>query len=196
MPGWEICGSGTQMHDAQALIQALSPDMVASDLSLIDGSVERLAFRMQCWPRRPQLLLLTPTADDTMLFEGLRAGASGYCVDADGGQALRDGLAQLADGRARMSPRLARLTLTAFSLSRTRLADADTVAGGQDQTPLTNLLAQGLFRNEHHLLSLLAHGRLSAEIGQRWRIGQSNVERRLWRIYTKLHALYRQPVLT
>lgn len=195
MLGWEVCGSGTQMHDAAQQVQALAPDIVASDLSLIDGPAERLAFRMQRWSQRPQLLLLTPTADDAMLFDGLRAGAGGYCVDADGSRALRDGLAQLADGRACMSPLIARQTLTAFGLPRTSLADADNVSGGQDLTPLANLLARGLFRNEHHLLSLLAHGLLSAEIGERWRIGQSNVERRLWRIYTKLHALYRQPEL-
>ncbi len=195
MLGWEIRGSNTSMHESIEQIQALAPEFVASDLNLLDGPASRLAFRMQQWPTRPQLLLLTPTANDPQLFDALRAGGSGACADADGGPGLCNALQQLADGRSGMSPQIARQSLEAFGLPRTNLADADAVAGGQDLTPLTNKLARGLLRNEHHLLSLLAHGLLSNEIGATWRIGQSNVERRLWRLYTKLHRLYRQPVI-
>jgi len=193
--GWDVTGSSTNVHEAVDQVRALAPDFVAADLHLLDGSATRLAFRMQQWPRRPQLLLLTPTTDDPQLFGALRAGGSGVCVEADGGPGLCGALQQLADGRSSMSPLIARQSLEAFGLPRTSLADADAVAGGQDLTPLTNTLARGLLRNEHHLLSLLAHGLLSHEIGVTWRIGQSNVERRLWRLYTKLHRLYRQPVI-
>lgn len=193
--GWEITGSNTSLHEALDQVQALAPDFVAADLHLLDGPASRLAFRMQQWPSRPQLLLLTPTADDPQLFDALRAGGSGVCVDAAGGRGLCDALQQLADGRASMSPVIARQSLEAFGLPRTSLADANAVAGGQDLTPLPNKLARGLLRNEHHLLSLLAYGLLSTEIGTIWRIGQSNVERRLWRLYTKLHRLYRQPAI-
>lgn len=195
MPDWQLLGCGDSVRSAPEQLQSLRPDIVACDLQLFDGSATRLASQMQQWPQRPQLLLLTPNADDPDLFDALRAGAGGYCVDAEGSQSLRSGLEQLSDGRAPMSPRIAQQLLTAFGLPRTSLLDAEDVAGGQDLTPLSNRLGRGLFRNEHHLLSLLSHGWLSAEIGQRWRIGQSNVERRVWRLYTKLHLLYRQPEL-
>ena len=195
MLGWDVVGSGTSVHEAIDQVQALAPDFVAADLHLLDGPASRLAFRMQQWRARPQLLLLTPTTDEPQLFDALRAGGSGACIDAEGGTGLCSALQQLADGRARMSPLIARQSLEAFGLPRTSLADADKVSGGQDLTPLANTLALGLLRNEHHLLSLLAHGLLCAEIGSTWRIGQSNVERRLWQLYTKLHQLYRQPAL-
>jgi len=195
MLGWDVTGSNTSAQEAIDQVKALAPDFVAADLHLADGPASQLAGRMQQWPTRPQLLLLTATADDPQLFDALRAGGSGVCVDAEGGPGLSDALQRLADGRASMSPMIARETLEAFGLARASLADANSVAGGQDLTPLTNTLARGLQRNEHHLLSLLAHGLLSKEIGTTWRIGQSNVERRLWRVYTKLHQLYRQPVI-
>ena len=195
MPDWQLLGCGDSVREAPGQLLALRPDLVACDLQLFDGTAGQLAFQMQQWPQRPQLLLLAPHVDDLHLFDALRAGASGYCVDAQGSQSLRSSLEQLGDGRAPMSPRIAQQLLTAFALPRTSLVEAEDVAGGQDLTPLSNRLGRGLFRNEHHLLSLLSHGWLSAEIGQRWRIGQSNVERRVWRLYTKLHLLYRQPEL-
>jgi DNA-binding NarL/FixJ family response regulator len=195
MLNWEVAGSSTSVHEAAELVPMLAPDFIAADLHLLDGAVSKLAFHMQQWAQRPQLLLLMPTANDPQLFDALRAGGGHSCVDVDGGPGLCQALQQLADGRASMSPQIARQTLEAFGLPRTSLLDAQPVGGGQDLTPLTNQLARGLLRNEHHLLSLLAHGLLSTEIGAAWRIGQSNVERRLWELYTKLHALYRQPAL-
>ena len=195
MLGWDVVGSNTSVQEAIEQIQSLTPDFVAADLHLIDGAACQLASLMQHWRTRPQLLLMTATTDDPQLFDALRAGASGVCVEAEGGPGFCNGLQQLADGRASMSPMIARQMLEAFGLARSSLTDANAVAGGQDLTPLINTLARGLQRNEHHLLSLLAHGLLSKEIGTTWRIGQSNVERRLWRIYTKLHHLYRQPAI-
>ena len=193
MLDWDVIGSHTSVLESIEQVRLLGPDFVAADLHLLDGPASSLAFQMQPWPTRPQLLLLTPTVDEPQLFDALRAGGSGVCVDTDSGPILRHALRQLADGRATMSPLIARQSLEAFGLARTRLADADVVAGGQDLTPLTHTLARSLLRNEHHLLSLLADGLLSTEIGKTWRSGQSNVERRLWQIYTKLHRLYRQP---
>lgn len=193
MLGWDVVGGSTSLHEGIGQVQALAPDFVAADLHLLDGPASTLAFHMQPWPTRPQLLLLTPTVDEPQLFDALCAGGAGLCVEIDSGPSFCHALQLLADSRASMPPLIARHSLEAFGLPRTSLADANVVAGGQDQTPLLNPLARGLLRNEHHLLSLLAHGLLSQEIGKTWRIGQSNVERRLWHIYTKLHRLYRQP---
>lgn len=193
--GWDLVGQNTSVHEAIGQVQMLTPDVVAADVHLLDGPASTLALCMQHWPTRPQLLLLTPTLDEPQLFDALCTGGNGIFVETDSGASFSQALQLLADSRAVMSPQIARLSLEAFGLPRSSLAEANKVAGGQDQTPLLNPLARNLLRNEHHLLSLVAHGLLSEEIGKTWRIGQSNVERRLWQVYTKLHHLYRQPAI-
>lgn len=182
---WWLCGSGERVHDALEPIARMRPEIVACDLRLLDGHAGRLALQLRQWPDRPQLLLLTQTADDLQLFDALHAGASGYCVDAGNGQGLVGGLRQLAGGRATMTPMIARQTLDRFGVGRSSLEQAQTPQAAQDLSSVRT----GLNRAEQHLLSLLAHGLLCSEISQFWKLAQAEIERQLWRIYTRLHAL-------
>lgn len=187
---WKVCGSSDLVREAPAALQAVHSDFIACDLRLYDGHASRLGYAMREWPRRPQLLLLSPTADDLQLFDALLAGGHSYCVDDGSGQGLLAGLQLLAEGRGRMSPLLARQTLDTFGLPRSSLLTSTSPLAAQD----TDVVAIGrLQRAEQHLLSLVSHGLLAIEIGQRWQLTQDDVERRLAGIYRKLHALG-QPV--
>lgn len=184
LPGWTVCGSSERVRDV-ATIVAKRPDFVACDLRLLDGDANWLAYALRRWPRRPQLLLLATSEQDLLLPESLHAGANGYCVDGGDGRGLVAGLQQLAEQRATMSPLIAQRTLALVGLPRTSLAIADdpTAASDQDLTP------RGLQRSDQHLLSLLAHGLLCAEIAERWRLGVTEIEQRLWRLYERLPLL-------
>ncbi len=185
LAGWWVCGESERVREAGALIATARPDIVACDLHLLDGNASRLVYEMRRWTHRPPLLLLSMSADDLRLFDTLSAGASSYAADAGDGQGLSAGLRQLADHRASMTPKIAQQALALFGLQRSRLAVALSPVSSEDQTASSH----GLCAAEHHLLSLMAHGWLLAEIGQHWLLQPTEIEQRLFRIYARLHAL-------
>ncbi|MDN3918837.1 hypothetical protein [Roseateles violae] len=185
MADWSVCGSAMRLRETREALAGCAPDIIACDLSLLDGRALQLAQSLRGLPRRPQLLLLAPMADELALFEALRLGANGYCIDADRGVNLLLDLRKLDAGRATMSPAIARQILDAYGLGRSSLDEALAPEASQDVTPM----AHGLPRAEQHLLSLLAHGLLGVEIAARWDMTPADVERRLWRVYPRLHRL-------
>lgn len=185
---WLLCGQTEQVREAAGQVRLHAPEVLACDLRLVDGNATRLLRELPpAGERRPLVLLLTPSADDLLLFEALRSGGDGYCVDAGSGAALPAGLSQLHEGRAAMSPMIARQMLAAFGLPRSSLQLAQCVSSGQDLTPLGG--HQPLNLSDQHLLSLVASGLLSDEIGQRWHLSTADVERRFAALYRHLHLL-------
>jgi DNA-binding NarL/FixJ family response regulator len=187
MQGWEVGGESTLIREASALLRGDPPDLLACDLSFVDGSVERLFPYLHFWPQRPKILLLAHSAEELPLFDALRWGAHAYCVVQPNGAGLEAGLRRLIAGRAAMSPSIARRSLALFGLGRCRNEDSIRVQASRDWTPLG--LAPGIALCEQHLLSLLASGMLANEIAALWELPEVEIERRLAAIYGRLHAL-------
>ncbi|MFN3304825.1 MAG: hypothetical protein ACK44A_14050 [Roseateles sp.] len=186
--GVELAGSSGNLNDALPEIQRLTPDIVASDLRLVDAHAMRVAHELGRLPVRPQLLLLTPTADDLQLFAALSAGANAYHVDDGSGAGLVEALARLHERRAMLSPPLARQLLAAFGIERSPLATARQAAAALDATPAGRQIEQA----SRHLLTLLAQGLLLAEIAALWTLDAAEIERRIWRLVRLLHVRSRE----
>ena len=186
--GIELAGSSTVLADALDEIAALAPDIVASDLRLVDSHAMRVAHELGRLPVRPQLLLLTPTADDLQLFAALSAGANAYHVDDGSGAGLVEALARLHERRAALSPQLARQGLAAFGIERSPLTIARQAAAPLDATPAGRQIDQA----SRHLLTLLAQGLLRAEIATLWKLEVAEIERRIWRLVRLLHVRSRE----
>lgn len=184
----ELAGSGSNLNDALPEIHALAPDIVASDLRLMDAHAMRVAHELGRLPVRPQLLLLTPTADDLQLFAALSAGANAYQVDDGSGRGLVEALTRLHARRAGLSPQLARQALAAFGIERSPLAMARQPASAQDASPAGRQIEQA----SRHLLTLLAQGLLLPEIAALWALEAAEVERRIWRLVRLLHVRSRE----
>lgn len=182
----ELAGSASHLADALDEIAALAPDIVASDLRLVDSHAMRVAHELGRLAVRPQLLLLTPTADDLQLFAALSAGANAYHVDA--GDNLVDALLRLHERRAMLSPQLARQALAAFGIERSPLAIARQAAAPLDASPAGRQIEQA----SRHLLTLLAQGLLLAEIATLWKLEVAEIERRIWRLVRLLHVRSRE----
>lgn len=182
--GVELAGSCGNLTDALRDVAQLAPDIVASDLRLVDSHAMRVALELGRLPVRPQLLLLTPTADDLQLFAALSAGANAYHVDDGSGTGLVDALARLHDRRARLSPQLARQALAAFGMARSPVATARQAAAALDASPAGRQIDQA----SRHLLTLLAQGLLLAEIATLWKQEVAEIERRIWRLVRLLHV--------
>lgn len=186
--GVELAGSSQVLVDALAELPARAPDIVACDLRLADSHAMRVAHELGRLPVRPQLLLLTPTADDLQLFAALSAGANAYHVDEGGGSGLVDALARLHDRRATLSPQLARQALAAFGIERSPLAVARLAAAPLDASPAGRQVDQA----GRHLLTLLAQGLLLAEVAALWALEVAEIERRIWRLVRLLHVRSRE----
>lgn len=186
--GMELAGSGGNLTDALPEIADLAPDIVASDLRLFDAHAMRVALELGRLPVRPQLLLLTPTADDLQLFAALSAGANAYHVDDVSGAGLVDALKRLHDRRARLSPQLARQALAAFGIERSPLVTARQASAALDASPAGRQIEQ----SSRHLLTLLAQGLLLAEIATLWKLEAAEIERRIWRLVRLLHVRSRE----
>jgi DNA-binding NarL/FixJ family response regulator len=186
--GVELAGSHEHLTDALEDIAALQPDIVASDLRLVDSHAMRIAHELGRLAVRPQLLLLTPTADDLQLFAALSAGANAYHVDDGSGAGLVEALIHLLERRAALSPQLARQALAAFGIERAPLALARLAASAQDASPAGRQVDQA----GRHLLSLLAHGLLLTEVATLWQLEVAEIERRIWRLVRLLHVRSRE----
>jgi DNA-binding NarL/FixJ family response regulator len=186
--GVELAGSSHVLADGLAEIAALTPDIVASDLRLVDAHAMRVAHELGRLPIRPQLLLLTPTADDLQLFAALSAGANAYHVDDGAAAGLVQALQRLHDRRAMLSPQLARQALAAFGIERSPLVTARQPAAPLDASPAGRQIEQA----SRHLLTLLAQGLLLPEIANLWKLDADEIERRVWRLVRLLHVRSRE----
>jgi DNA-binding NarL/FixJ family response regulator len=185
---WQLAGSSASLHDALPQIASLAPDIVACDLRLVDGHAMRVAHDLGRLPVRPQLLLLTPTADDLQLFAALSAGANAYLVDAGNGAGLPEALRQLHERRATLSPQLARQALAAFGIDRSPLTIARQAPAALDASPAGRQVDQA----GRNLLSLLAHGLLVSEVATLWKLDVAEIEARIWRLVRLLHVRSRE----
>jgi DNA-binding NarL/FixJ family response regulator len=186
--GVELAGSSHVLADGLAEITALAPDIVASDLRLVDAHAMRVAHELGRLPVRPQLLLLTPTADDLQLFAALSAGANAYHVDDGSASGLVQALTRLHDRRAMLSPQLARQALAAFGIERSPIVTARQAAAPLDASPAGRQIEQA----SRHLLTLLAQGLLLPEIATLWKLDADEIERRVWRLVRLLHVRSRE----
>lgn len=186
--GVELAGSHDHLTDALAEIAAVAPDIVASDLRLVDSHAMRVAHELGRLPVRPQLLLLAPTADDLQLFAALSAGANAYHVDDGSGAGLVQAINRLHDRRAMLNPQLARQALAAFGIERSPLTVARQAPAALDASPAGRQVDQA----GRHLLTLLAQGLLLAEIVALWKLDLAEIERRIWRLVRLLHVRSRE----
>lgn len=186
--GVELAGSSHVLADALEEMAQLAPDIVASDLRLVDAHAMRVAHELGRLTVRPQLLLLTPTADDLQLFAALSAGANAYHIDDGSGAGLVEALTRLHNRRSMLSPQLARQALAAFGIERSPLVTARQPAAPLDASPAGRQIEQA----SRHLLTLLAQGLLLPEIAALWQLEAAEIERRVWRLVRLLHVRSRE----
>lgn len=178
---WICVGASHRLHDAVPQIAALRPDVIASDLRLLDGHALLLLRRLG--RSRPRLLLLSAEAEDPLLLDALAAGAQSYWLDGNPKLGLVTALHACRHGRAPMSPALARQVLQRMGLPRSEPLAAQNAAAAQDMAPA----GAGLSRSDQHLLTLVAQGLLEGEIAQCWQMGSDEIGRRLATVYAALN---------
>jgi len=161
---------------AEIALQSLpsrTPELLVVDLRLPGmGGVELILLLKQRFPKL-HMLVLTMYEESDLIFEALRAGASGYLLKRLQPEELCDAVRQTSRGGAPMSPSIALKVVESF---RTPPA-ARTLAAESRLSP-----------REEEILSLLAEGCLYKEISASLGISIDTVRTHLRRIYEKLHV--------
>ncbi|MCW1887652.1 response regulator transcription factor [Luteolibacter flavescens] len=148
------------------------PEMLVVDIRLPGmNGVELISALKRTFPDLP-ILVLTMYDESDLIFDALKAGASGYLLKRATGDELCDAVRQVRQGGAPMSPSIARKVVQSFR--------APPSAPGPEATPLSP--------REEEVLGLLANGALYKEIASTLGISMDTVRTHLRRIYDKFHV--------
>jgi DNA-binding NarL/FixJ family response regulator len=147
------------------------PDVLLVDINLPGMDGIDLIGRLKAKVPKMQMLVLTSYEESRLIFEALRAGASGYLLKKSISSELLPAIELVHGGGAPMSVQIARQVVKYFHELGRPASDVET---------LTN--------REQEVLALLAKGYLYKEIGDELEISATTVKWYLHQIYQKLHV--------
>lgn len=156
-------------------IPAERPDVALVDINLPGMDGIELVARLKLKLPELQVLILTSYEESALIFNALRAGASGYLLKKSIPGELIPAIEEVKAGGAPMSSQVARKVVGYFR---------------QIQTPAAGVRSdvQKLTAREQEILSLLAQGYLIKEISDRLDIAFHTARTHLRHIYEKLHV--------
>ena len=171
--GFDIVGEAENGEQAVRLAAELQPDIVLMDVSMpeLDGVGATKLIREQ--PGAPQVIMLTMHADQEVLADAIRAGASGYLVKDCSTEEVAAAIQMAAQGDTVLSPQLA-----ATMLDEVRRLDV----------PATSEEDRVITKREEEVLQLIADGCSTPEVAEQLFISQKTVKNHLASIYQKLDA--------
>jgi DNA-binding NarL/FixJ family response regulator len=158
-------------EDAVRGIPQDPPDVALLDINLPGMSGIECVAKLKAQLPRLQVLMLTTYEESGLIFDSLRAGASGYLLKNMPPDELIQAVEQVNAGGAPMSMQIARKVVEHFH---------------HIQQPRSDM--EKLTPREQEILALLAEGYLYKEIGDRLDITLNTVKRHLHAIYEKLHV--------
>lgn len=158
-------------EEALAGLPAEAPDVVLMDINLPGmNGIECVAKLKEVLPRT-QVLMLTTYQETDLIFDSLRAGASGYLLKNMPPAELVEAIEQVHAGGSPMSMHIARKVVSHFQQIRKPASDVDQLTA-----------------REKEILALLAQGFLYKEIADQLGITLSTVRAHLHAVYEKLHV--------
>ncbi|MCU1454955.1 MAG: two component transcriptional regulator, luxr family protein [Acidimicrobiales bacterium] len=171
----EVVGEAGDGAEAMRLIDQVDVDVVLMDVRMpgMDG-IE--ATRLICTrpSGQPRVLILTTFDLDEYVYEGLRAGASGFLLKDVRPPALVDAIRVVASGDAVVDPVVTRRLLDRF-------IDAAPHAAAAEDPRLASLTPR-----EHDVLIEMAKGSSNAEVAEQLYLSEATVKTYVGRILAKL----------
>jgi DNA-binding NarL/FixJ family response regulator len=161
-------GSG---EEAVRGIPVEKPQVALVDINLPGMNGIECTAKLKLQMPELQVLMLTAYEDSDLIFDSLRAGASGYLLKRMVPTELIQAIEQVHLGGSPMSMRVARKVVDHFHRIRQQASDVEKLS-----------------KREHEVISLLAKGYHYHEIGESLGISLSTVRTHLQRIYEKLHV--------
>ncbi len=171
----QVVGEAENGTDAVASAQRLEPDVVLMDIRMpeLDGiaATQRLAER---GPPRTRVLILTTFDEDQLVYDAMRAGASGFLLKSAPPARLAEAVRVIAAGEALLAPSITR-----------RLVEDFVHRPPPGTTPPPEVAH--LTDREREVLALIARGLSNAEIATELVISQATVKTHVNRLLGKLN---------
>lgn len=161
------CSSG---EEALALLPQNPPQVTIMDLRLPGMSgIECTARLCQLLPDT-QVLIYTAYGDDELVFNALKAGASGYLLKRSTRAEILEAIADVGQGGAPISGEIARKIIRLFS------------------EPPARRETERLTPRQEDILGLLARGYTAREVADQFGVAFDTVRFELKDIFTRLHV--------
>ncbi len=170
-PGVRLLGVHPTAEAALVGVPVENPEVVLVDINLPGMNGIDCIVRLKSHLPELRVLMLTTYEDSHLIFNSLRAGASGYILKNKSSSELLDAIQQVHEGGAPMSMRIARKVVAFFNQLPGPMSDAE-----------------HLSERESQVLTALAKGLVYKEIGVQLAISENTVRTYVKRIYEKLHV--------
>lgn len=174
--GFEVVGEAADGELAVAQTLALQPHVVLMDVQMpkLNG-VEATAQITSALPAT-RVIILTTFDYDAYVFDGIKAGASGYFLKDMPASELLGNIRQVCQGESIIQPSIAARLIAEFSQHH-----------GQRQQPDYESLTE----RERDILYLLAEGQSNRSIAEQLCLAEGTIKNHVSSILAKLHAANR-----
>lgn len=167
--GFKCAGCYSDCESALPALAEALPDVVLMDIKFRPGEMSGIEGVRRIKSHLPEvdIVMLTVHANTELIFESLRAGASGYLLKHLSPAELLESIQEVVAGGAPMSPKIARLVVGSFQSSQA---------------------APPLSPRQKEILLKLREGKNYRVIGEELFITENTVKCHIKKIYELLHV--------
>jgi len=178
LPDMDFVGEFADARDAVKKVSETNPDVILMDIEMpgVTG-IEAVSEIKTAFPNI-SILMQTIFDDEAMIFDALKAGASGYLLKKGTPEKVIEGVREAHQGGAPMSPAIASKVL-AFFRSMPALVEA------KEENPIADY---GLTSRQKEILSELVDGKSYKMIAASMNISYNTVNTHIRHVYEKLHV--------